>query len=169
MVPPEVMTEILCGYSLPVKGIHGVAHWGRVLETGLRLASNTGADTVVVALFSVFHDARRLNEGTDPDHGRRGAELATRLRPLLGITDAQFSQLTHACTHHTDGTTGGDATVQTCWDSDRLDLWRVGITPRDPWLCTDAARNVDIRQWSRVRSLDGHFPECAVEWLEWFH
>ena len=165
VVGSEVMAKILSGYSLPVMGIHGVPHWGRVLETGLRLAARTGADSVVVTLFAVFHDARRRNEGTDPDHGRRGAELASQLRPMLPVTDAQFAQLAHACTQHTDGLTEGDPTVQTCWDSDRLDLWRVGITPHDPWLCTDAAREADIREWSRDRSIDDHLPDCAVEWL----
>ncbi|MDP6528277.1 MAG: hypothetical protein QGI43_01090 [Gemmatimonadota bacterium] len=165
MISPRVIEEILAGYSLPPLGIHGIAHWGRVLETGLKLAQSTGADPAVVTLFAVFHDARRINEGTDPGHGRRGADLATSLRPLLGLTDAQFDQLTHACAHHTDGTTVGDATVQTCWDSDRLDLWRVGMTPHDPWLCTEAAREAEIREWTRIRSLDDYLPECAAAWL----
>lgn len=165
MIPPEVIAEILSGYTLPTLGIHGVPHWGRVLETGLRLAPHTGADPAVVTLFAVFHDARRRSEGDDPDHGRRGADLARRLRPLLDLTDAQFAQLTHACAHHADGTTEGDPTVGTCWDSDRLDLWRVYMTPDDAYLCTEAARDGAIREWTRRRSVDDYVPSCAVDWL----
>lgn len=164
-IPIEIMAKILAGYELPVMGIHGIAHWGRVLETGWQLAESTGADTDVVRWFAVFHDARRRNDGIDPDHGRRGAELAGRLRSRLDLTEGQFRLLQHACVHHTDGQTEGDVTVQTCWDADRLDLWRVGITPHVAWLCTSAARDPDLREWSRVRSLDDHVPDCSVEWL----
>jgi uncharacterized protein len=165
MIPQKIITPILSGYPLPTRGTHGIPHWSRVLETALRLAEHTGADPQVVTLFSVFHDARRLNEGTDPDHGRRGADLALQLRPLLEITDPQLEQLTYACIHHTEGLIDADPTVQTCWDADRLDLWRVGITPLDSQLCTDAARDPEIQAWARGRSLCDHRPECATEWL----
>ncbi len=169
VIPNGIMRRILSGYRLPVMGIHGVPHWGRVLENGARLAARTGADAAVVSLFSVFHDARRRSEGHDPEHGRRGAALASQLAPLLGLTDPQLEQLVHACAHHADGTTQGDATVQTCWDADRLDLWRVGITPGARWLCTDAARDAAMLEWARVRSIGDHFPGCAAAWLQEIH
>lgn len=165
VIAPGILGAILAGYTLPVTGIHGVAHWARVLQTGLRLAERTGADADVVTLFAVFHDARRINEGTDPEHGRRGADLAGRLRAELGLPDLQWELLRHACTHHTDGTTDGDVTVQTCWDADRLDLWRVGITPGRPRLCTGAARDPEMHAWTRERSLGDHCPEFAREWI----
>ena len=164
-IPREIMTEILGVYALPLDGVHGAAHWGRVLETGRRLAATTGADRAVLTLFAVFHDARRLSEGADPDHGRRGADLALRLGPRLGLTPAQLAQLAFACAHHADGLTEGDVTVRTCWDADRLDLWRVGLTPQRGLLCTEAARAAEIRRWCRVRSLEDHRPDCAREWL----
>ena len=71
---------ILEDYVLPWNGTHGVAHWARVLENGLRLAQETGANVEVVQLFAVFHDSRRVNEGTDDGHGLRGADLAAELR-----------------------------------------------------------------------------------------
>lgn len=160
-----ILDAILAGYTLPVMGIHGVPHWARVLETGLQLAERTGADPDVVTLFAVFHDARRVNEGTDPEHGRRGADLAVRMRDELGLSDPQRELLRHACTHHTDGTTDGDVTVQTCLDADRLDLWRVGITPGGRWLCTKAARDPAMHAWTRERSLGDHLPEFAREWI----
>lgn len=165
MINDEIMTAILSGYALPFTGIHGPRHWGRVLENGLRLAALTGADTKVVELFAVFHDARRENEGTDPHHGRRGAELAGRLRPQLDLTDGQFEQLEYACIHHTEGLRQGQPTVQTCWDADRLDLWRAWIVPQAQRLCTEAAQDEDILAWSRVRSKGDFEPECSVKWM----
>ena len=164
-IPTDLLRAILDGYTLPLDGIHGLAHWGRVLETGLRLSEETDADPEVVTLFALFHDARRWNESIDPEHGLRGAELAESLRDELPLDDLQFELLAEACIHHTDGLTEAHPTVQTCWDADRLDLWRVGIEPENSLLCTPAARDAGIREWSRIRSLDDHWPEPARAWL----
>ncbi len=64
-----ILQVILEDYALPIAGDHGVAHWARVLENGLRLAEETGANVEVVSLFAVLHDSRRINEMTDPEHG----------------------------------------------------------------------------------------------------
>jgi uncharacterized protein len=86
-----IVAEILTGYPLPARGFHGVVHWARVLENGLKLAESTGARVAVVQLFAVFHDSRRENDGTDPEHGRRGADLAATLRGrLFDLPDADF-------------------------------------------------------------------------------
>ena len=77
---PLVVHAILEEYALSPDGDHGVAHWARVLENGLRLANVTGADIEVVQLFAVFHDSKRVKETSDPDHGRFGAEFADKLR-----------------------------------------------------------------------------------------
>ncbi len=147
-------------------GIHGAAHWGRVLENGLYLASQNGADVHVVALFAVLHDSRRVNDHWDPGHGRRGAELAAQLRDdLFRLTDAQFDRLYHACKEHTAGKTEGDLTVRTCWDADRLDLGRVGIWPHPRKLCTDEARQTSTIDWALKRSQEGTTPAFVTnEW-----
>ncbi len=167
MIDPALVHAIKREYALPVLGTHGLAHWARVLENGLRLAEHTGADPRIVALFAVFHDSRRRNESTDPGHGARGGELALQLRGThFELSDRDFELLASACVHHTDGSVNGDVTVQTCWDADRLDLWRVSITPRDEYLCTPAARDGDVLEWSRERSLSDHTPHYVVtDWL----
>ena len=139
----ELIRNIRRRYQLPWNGIHGVSHWARVRETGLRLAAPNGASPAVVELFAFFHDACRLNDGWDPEHGRRGAALAAALRgTLIHLTDKEFSLLQTACIDHTKGLTAADITIQTCWDADRLDLARVGIVPDPARLCTHyAARN----------------------------
>jgi uncharacterized protein len=128
---PIILHAVLEGYALPWGGDHGVAHWARVLENGLRLARETSADVEVVRLFAVLHDSRRVNEATDPEHGPRAAEFARSLRGrLFDLSDHEFHLLHRACAGHTHERTHPDVTIQTCWDADRLDLGRVGITPR---------------------------------------
>jgi uncharacterized protein len=162
-----LIQEILRGYRLPLMGTHGLPHWGRVLETGLKLAEQTGAKPEVVALFAVFHDARRRCETICPGHGLRGAKLAKRLRAkFLSLSDGDFHLLSTACKHHTDGTTEGNITVQTCWDADRLDLWRVCIEPVNELLCTSAAKDRSLQSWARERSLSDYCPAFVQsEWL----
>ncbi len=143
----DIVRTILEGYELPVDGVHGPAHWARVSRAGLKLAKITpGADQEVVHMFALFHDSRRENEDTDPDHGFRGAELARSMRGthLMHLNDAQFELLRCACVHHTDGEISTDPTIGCCWDADRLDLGRVGVELEiDPeYLSTVAARRM---------------------------
>jgi uncharacterized protein len=149
MISQELIRSILGRYTLPLEGVHGVPHWARVLENGRRLLRLTGANSDVVELFAVFHDSQRINEGIDDGHGLRGAELAGELCGVeYELTDGDFDLLIQACNLHTEGYVDGDITLQTCWDADRLDLERVGITPRSEKLCTDGARDPNHLKWA---------------------
>ena len=161
---PAIVGAILDGYELPVQGDHGVVHWARVLENGLRIADANGADSEVVALFALFHDSRRVNEDHDPGHGLRGAELALSLRgQLVHLDDDHFDLLYEACRLHTDGLTVGDRTLLACWDADRLDLGRVGITPDPDRLGTKAARK--LLASAHIRAVEWHVPtEVLASW-----
>jgi uncharacterized protein len=153
----SIMSEILRGYALPVTGYHGVVHWSRVLENGLRVAEVTGGDREVVALFALFHDSRRINENHDKGHGHRGALLAQELRgSLVHLEDDWFDLLHEACRLHTDGLIVDEPSLAACWDADRLDLGRVGITPQPHRLCTEAAR--DLLGWAHDRATRDHVP-----------
>jgi uncharacterized protein len=150
-----ILREVLAGYPLPAKGNHGVLHWARVRENGLRLAESTGADAEVVVLFSLFHDSCRFNEERDDGHGLRGAELARALRgSLVHLDDARFDLLFDACHLHTDGLTVGDPTLLACWDADRLDLARVGIRVKPERLCTGVGRS--LIRWATERASRDH-------------
>jgi uncharacterized protein len=107
-----------------------------------------------------------VNDGLDPEHGSRDAELAKRLRgEHTHLSDQYFELLCFACTHHTDGLTEGNVTVQTCWDSDRLDLARVGTRPTADRLCTAAAKNPATIAWAVKRSIRDRTPELITrEW-----
>ena len=163
---PEILAVILESYRLPVRGYHGVTHWARVLENGLKLAETTQADVDVVTLFALFHDSRRVNEHTDPDHGLRGARLAEQMRgDLFELDDERFQLLFRACELHTDGLLEDEVTVQTCWGWDRLDGGSVGIRPRADRLCTEAARAPEMMEWAHLRGRSCFEPPRVVE--EW--
>jgi len=120
---PLILKTILEDYALPPNGYHGVMHWGRVFENGLRLSEETNANIKVVQLFAVLHDSRRFNESTDPEHGPRAAKFATELRGrVFDLEDHEFRLLYRACEGHTHERNHPDITIQTCWDSDRLDI-----------------------------------------------
>lgn len=161
-----ILDAILAEYALPVDGYHGVAHWARVLENGSKLSEATGAKIEVVRLFSIFHDSKRINEGSDRDHGQRGADFAAELSGrLFELPDDDFELLYLACVGHTYERTHPDITIQTCWDADRLDLGRVGITPQPSHLCTDVAKTKEMIRWADGRGSFGVVPEfVATQW-----
>lgn len=159
-----ILQAILEDYALPIAGDHGVAHWARVLENGLRLAEETGANVEVVSLFAVLHDSRRINEMTDPEHGLRAAEFAVELRgTVFDLDDHEFRLLYRACEGHTHERNHPDATVQTCWDSDRLDLGRVRITPDPDRLCTEVAKRPEVIKWADGRASFGVIPTFVLD------
>jgi uncharacterized protein len=161
-----ILRAVLADYQLPVGGYHGVSHWARVLENGLRLASQTGANLEVVSLFAVLHDSQRANESWDPEHGPRAARYAQTVRgTLFGLPDREFDLLHLACAGHTHELTHDDVTIQTCWDADRLDLGRVGVTPHPSRLCTAVARRPDIINWANGRACFRLVPEFVKD--EW--
>ena len=161
-----VLNAILEDYALPLGGDHGVAHWARVLENGLRLAEETGANIEVVSLFAVLHDSRRINEVTDPEHGPRAAEFASELRgSVFDLNDHEFRLLHKACHGHTHERNHPDVTIQTCWDSDRLDLGRVGIMPHPSRLCTEVAKRPDTIKWADGRASFRVVPTFVLD--EW--
>jgi uncharacterized protein len=131
--------------------LHGEGHWRRVAAAGLALIPETpGADPALVFLFALFHDSMRLNDGYDPLHGPRGAALARELRgEPFELEDAGMDLLGFACEEHTNGGIGRDPTVGVCWDADRLNLWRVGISPDPRLLSTGAARDGGRIAWAR--------------------
>jgi uncharacterized protein len=140
-------------FALELHGIHGVAHWQRVRENGLRIAKHSGANWLLVELFAYLHDCCREDDGSDPGHGERAAAFAASLRgTLLHLGDEDFALLHAAIRDHELGRTKGDVTVLTCWDADRLDLGRVGRRPDPRYLGTEYARRPEVIEWASRRS-----------------
>jgi uncharacterized protein len=144
-------------------GLHGLSHFARVYHFGMRLCDNhPEIKRNVVQLFSVLHDCQRRNELYDKWHGRRGAELAVHLRPYLPITDDEFSILVTACSLHTVEKTHENVTVQACFDSDRLDLWRIiGTVPDPDFLSTPTAKLPETIEWTKAYSRSRNMPDHA--------
>jgi uncharacterized protein len=150
----QLMEQIEVGFALDLEGIHGKRHWERVRANGLYLAGRMGVDLEIVELFAYLHDAKRLNDGWDLEHGRRAAEFVRELQgSLLALPTQKLETLAYACAHHSDGLTEADLAVQVCWDADRLDLGRIGIEPDPDHLCTETARDPATIEWALRRSL----------------
>jgi len=153
VISKDLIEVIRKEFVLPRDGIHGASHWARVRDNGLRIAKLTDAHFEVVELFAFLHDSKRLNDGVDPDHGRRAAESAKTFRgSLIKLSDEDLKLLVFACEYHSDGLTEADITVQTYWDADRLDLGRIGVKPKARYLCTSVAKEPAIIERAFLRS-----------------
>ena len=160
-VPRDLVVFLRERFAIDWNGAHGGSHWSRVRINGLQLAKLTGADSVIVEFFAFLHDSCRKNEYDDPGHGARAAELVWRLpQEMLPLSDSQRDILAEACRGHTGGEAHSNATVATCWDADRLDLYRVGIETDADRLITTFARTQQIMDGARDR---------ALSWLEKRH
>src|SRR5262249_5197295 len=132
---------------------HGVPHWQRVRENGLRIAKYSGANALLVELFAFLHDCCREDDRSDPGHGERAADFVQSLRgTLIHLGDEEFALLHQAILDHELGLTRGDITVLTCWDADRLDLGRVRVRPNPKCLGTEYARLKTTIEWAYKRS-----------------
>ena len=156
----ELLAEIKKHYCLSWSGIHGIPHWYRVHVNSTRLSAQIGVNSKVVELFSIFHDSQRRNDSHDKKHGKRGGELALKLRRYLPVDDDDLQLLVTACELHTSAKTHENITVQCCFDADRLDLGRVGIIPLAEYLSTPMAKMQETIEWAYHRSLnDNELPE----------
>ncbi len=126
---------------------HGLPHWERVERNGLLLSCKIrdgelhiieGVNTKVVRLFAYLHDKCRENDGADLEHGARVAEMLHTIRDTLlqDLSDDEFTMLEQACRLHTTTHKIGNPTIDVCFDSDRLDLGRVGIEPSPEKMAT---------------------------------
>ena len=138
----ELIREVESRAPLASSRDHGVQHWRGVATAGAVLAEAVSdADPDVLFLFALFHDSQRENDYTDPQHGRRGADLALEILPRYEIlADEDLKVLWDACEQHTRALPTDDPTLGTCWDSDRLNLWRFDTIPEARFLSTDEAK-----------------------------
>ena len=122
---------------------HGLSHWQRVERNGLLLSMQDGefrSDVCikVVRYFAYLHDACRENDDGDVEHGVRAANMLHNIRQtiLKDFTEEEFDLLETACRLHTTKHRTGNITVDICFDADRLDLGRVGLTPNPKLMAT---------------------------------
>ena len=123
--------------------LHGIRHWDRVYENGQKLLT-PDTNPLVIGLFAYLHDSCRIDDGEDINHGQRAAVWIDTLRNtyLKDVSDAEIELLQEACRLHTTELKTGNPTIDACFDSDRLDLWRVGIIPDPARLATEKGKEI---------------------------
>lgn len=131
---------------------HGPDHWNRVCNHGHAVSRAMGIDPLVPHIFAWVHDSQREHDGYDTVHGREAVVFIHENRETLFafLSDEQISELSYACELHSDGETEGGPLVRACWDADRLDLWRVDITPNPRYMCTPYGKD----QWNIEKACD---------------
>lgn len=141
VIPKKIIHGIFEDFDLELEdGIHGVHHWARVIENGLEIASHNNANKKIIIAFGFFHDCQRENDGDDPEHGFRGGEFMEKYRGKINLTDEEFDKVKIACAGHTNVLHHNDIDISTCWDADRLDLFRVGIYPEAEYLNNEISK-----------------------------
>ena len=139
-----LLKAVLTQFRISRHGVHGPSHWARVRSHAFMVGKATGADLLVVELFAFLHDSQRENEWIDPHHGSRAAEYASSLnRTFFDLNGDQLDTLCLAMRGHSDGGVHHAATIQTCWDADRLDLGRVGTKPKARYLSLEGAKHIE--------------------------
>jgi uncharacterized protein len=122
--------------------LHGLDHWFRVWKTALLLgAGDREVDMEVVAMYCLFHDSMRFNDGEDLNHGNRGFRLWEQYKQRDTHVETIFSHrqeelLFEACVEHSDGHRSTNPTIAVCWDADRLDLHRKALWPDARFMST---------------------------------
>ena len=121
--------------------VHGIAHWDRVAKNA-DILNTSDVDLLVMKAFAYIHDVERDDDGYDLQHGPRAAALVDEIRDteLAFLNDDEIRQLKEACELHTTTWRTEDATVNACFDADRLDLGRVGIIPDSNKMATVQGR-----------------------------
>lgn len=138
----ELINKVVAEAKLANSSIHGVSHWKTVERNGVYLCQFNAADIEVVRLFALFHDSKRENDHRDLEHGPRAEIYLRTISKLVPLNPEQFENLCIACRTHTVGKVAENITIGTCWDSDRLDIGRVGIKPHEKFMTNEEAKRI---------------------------
>ena len=141
----DLIVYLRKNFILKEDSIHGYMHWKRVFENGYQIInSNKKIDAEIVFLFSIIHDTKRVNEYKDILHAERAAESLKLLKKLhyINLNKDRYKILDYAIRNHEKGDVSDNVTIGCCWDSDRLDLFRVGIIPAKKYFSTHAGKKI---------------------------
>ena len=164
IIPKEVLSEIFNDFELDIdEGEHGFSHWARVIHNGLEISQENEANPNVIIAFGMFHDIKRENEYEDPEHGFRGGELLMSYKGRVNLTLQELETARIACSGHTSELYSRDLDVGTCWDADRLDLYRVGKLPDVKYLNNDYSKRKEVIDEASDRAEEGYIPDWALD------
>ncbi len=144
----DLINKIKEEFKIDFYGDHGINHWQRVYENTQRLSNYYNIESEVFELFSLLHDSKRYDEYSDRYHGVRAAGYAQKLfrNGDIKLTKKDIERLLYACANHTksdkEDPLFNDIIVQICFDSDRLDIGRVGYDVDPAYLATEYAKSL---------------------------
>ncbi|MCK5016344.1 MAG: hypothetical protein KAS32_04655 [Candidatus Peribacteraceae bacterium] len=148
LITNELVSHLLKEFKLEWNGMHGLDHWMRVHDNGLWIATqDENVNTKVVALFGILHDAGRIEEIGDQEHGSRSSRKVEELNgEFFELEKDELDLLIYACLMHPYPIVSYENTVGACWDADRLDLTRTGIKVNPRYLSTDIAKDFIVQK-----------------------
>jgi len=141
----DLIEQIRKEFKIDYYGDHGISHWRRVYYNTQKLSSHYEIESEVFELFSLLHDSKRHDEFKDKYHGKRAACFVEDLLQVgsIVLNDEDAERLIYACANHTHSDKKNplfnDKIVQICFDSDRLDIGRVGYIVNPEYLATNYA------------------------------
>ncbi len=145
-----LIEEIKKEFKIDYYGDHGISHWRRVYENAQRLAEYYSIESEVFELFALLYDSKRHDEFQDKHHGKRAAEFTQILldESMIELAEEDTHRLLYACANHTHSDKKhplfNDLVAQICFDSDRLDIGRVGYSVDISYLATDYAKSLVV-------------------------
>lgn len=122
---------------------HGLGHGIRTMLLALIIARTENCECKelgILALAALLHDAGRVNDGHDPAHGKRGAEMVRRLLGNLRGSGAELAArlVEQHCEEDAEKMPG---MLKWLKDADALERFRLGPNAlNEKYLRTSAAR-----------------------------
>ena len=144
----DLIEQIKQDFKIDYYGDHGINHWRRVYYNTQKLSAHYNIESEVFELFALLHDSKRHDEFEDRHHGVRAAGFVQKLLRdgVIVLDDEDSERLLYACANHTKSDKSdplfNDLIVQICFDSDRLDIGRVGYVVDPTYLATEYAKNL---------------------------
>lgn len=146
----HILELIVNDFKIDFFGDHGIKHWESVFKHSQILANHYEISSKVFELFALLHDSKREDEYQDINHGLRASVFVKELlvNDLIKLNKQDAERLIFACANHTvknkTNPLCDDLIVQICFDSDKLDLGRVWMTPDKNRMYTSYAKYLCI-------------------------
>ena len=144
----DLIKQIKKEFKIDYYGDHGINHWRRVYSNTQKLSAHYSIESEVFELFALLHDSKRHDEFEDRHHGVRAAGFVQKLLrdDVILLDEEDAERLLYACANHTKSDKNdplfNDLIVQICFDSDRLDIGRVGYEVDPLYLATKYAKSL---------------------------
>ena len=144
----DLIERLKKDFKIDYYGDHGINHWRRVYRNTQILSTYYNIESEVFELFALLHDSKRHDEFEDRHHGVRAAGFVQKLlrEGTISLNEQDAERLLYVSANHTQSNKNdplfNDLIVQICFDSDRLDIGRVGYVVESAYLATEYAKGL---------------------------